>query len=128
MSRNIEEYEVFQLAHALVLKIYQSTQRFPPEEKFGLVLQMRRSAYSIPMNLVEGGMRLSPGEFKQFVNIARGSCAEVQYQLRLAHELEYICQDEFDSLNSEYASVGRMLTNLMKKLRARGQKPSASTP
>ncbi|MFH1943190.1 MAG: four helix bundle protein [bacterium] len=57
MSRDIEKYEVFQLSHQLVLKIYEMTKHFPAEEKFSLVLQMRRSAYSIPMNLAEGGMR-----------------------------------------------------------------------
>lgn len=60
MSRDIENYEVFQLAHSLVLKIYRITQNFPSEEKFGLVLQMRRSAYSIPMNLNEKAKSQKP--------------------------------------------------------------------
>jgi len=55
--RNIDKYTVFQKSHELVLKIYEITNRFPKEELYGLSLQMRRAAYSIPMNLKEGGRR-----------------------------------------------------------------------
>ncbi|MFH1943189.1 MAG: four helix bundle protein [bacterium] len=57
------------------------------------------------------------------MNIARGSNAEILYQLRLVHDLAYISDDTYEELRRQYNSVGRMLTNLIKKLRAKGQSP-----
>ena len=118
MSREIKKYEVFKKAHQLVLKVYSITKKFPAEERYGLVSQMRRSAYSIPMNLIEGGARDSEAEFRYFVNIACGSSAEVQYQLELVRDLQYITQQEYVELDKEYNDVGKMLNGLMKKLSA----------
>lgn len=82
--KSVEELDVFKLAHELALKVYKVTVKFPREESFNLVSQMRRAASSVGMNLVEGSMRLNSREFRQFVGIARGSAAEVSYQLLLA--------------------------------------------
>ena len=68
--RDIKNYDVFKLAHEMVLKVYEETKKFPREEQYGLTNQMRRAAYSIPLNLIEGGARDSVGEFKHFVNIS----------------------------------------------------------
>ena len=119
MSREIREYEVFKKAHHLVLRIYEITSKFPVEERYGLTTQMRRSAYSITMNLIEGGARQGESEFRHFVNICRGSCAEIQYQLELVRDLSYITNDEYKQLNIRYDEVGKMLTVLMKKLSAK---------
>ena len=116
MGRNIRSYEVFKLSHEMVLKIYKSTKKFPNEERFGLTSQLRRSAYSIPMNLIEGGARRGEAEFRQFVNIAIGSCAEVQYQLELARDLSYFSTEEYTELNDNFARIGKMLNKLMQKL------------
>ena len=118
MGRDIRNYKVSQLSHKLTLRIYELTKRFPAEERFGLISQMRRSAYSIPMNLVEGGARKSECEFRQFVNIAKGSSAEIQYQLELVRDLAYITNDEYTELNNTYTEVGKMLTGLLVKLKA----------
>lgn len=117
MPRKIQDYEVFKLAHSLVLQIYQVTKTFPPEERFGLASQMRRSAYSIPMNLVEGSARSGEMEFKHFVNIAFGSCAEIKYQLRLSKDLRYIEESEYKKLFEGYDQIGKMLYSLMNKLK-----------
>jgi four helix bundle protein len=114
--KSVEELDVFKLAHELTLKIYKVTLQFPREESFNLVPQMRRAASSVGMNLVEGSMRLNSREFRQFVGIARGSAAEVSYQLRLARDLEYIESDVFDELNSGFQRVGQMLTRLAQSL------------
>jgi len=116
MKRNIKNYEVFKLSHQMVLRIYAVTKKFPADEKFGLTSQLRRSAYSIPMNLIEGGARLGEGEFRQAVNIAVGSCAEVEYQLELAKDLTYLSAEEFIALQANYNSIGKMLNRLMQKL------------
>lgn len=125
MAREIKKYDVFKKAHHLVLQIYQVTKHFPPEERFGLASQMRRSAYSIPMNLIEGGSRESEAEFRHFVSISRGSSAEILYQLELSRELNYITQKDFQRLYSAYEDVGKMLTGLMVKPNAKGEKRRA---
>ena len=119
MGRDVRKYEVFKRAHQQTLKIYAMTKSFPSEERYGLVSQMRRSAYSIPMNLIEGGARIGEGEFRQFVNIARGSCAEIQYQLELVRDLGYITEQKFNEFNEDYTIVGKMLTSLLNKLSAK---------
>lgn len=115
--KSVEELDVFKLAHELTLKVYRITAEFPREESFGLVSQMRRAASSVGMNLVEGSMRLHRGEFRQFVGIARGSAAEVSYQLLLARDLGYISNKGYDDLRSAYERVGRMLTRLGQSLK-----------
>jgi four helix bundle protein len=120
MNRNIREYQVFKKAHEGVLLIYRLTAKFPAEERFGLASQMRRSSYSIPMNLVEGAGRESEGEFGHFVNIAKGSCDELIYQLDLAKDLNYIAENDHDDLSNFYDQIARMLYNLRKTLKAQG--------
>ena len=114
--KSVEELDVFKLAHELTLKVYKVTVKFPKEENFNLVSQMRRAASSVGMNLVEGSMRLNSREFRQFVGIARGSAAEVSYQLRLARDLGYLQNDIYLDLRSSYERVGQMLTRLAQSL------------
>lgn len=115
--REIRKYEVFKRSHQLVLDVYRLTSKFPQIETYGLVAQMRRAAYSIPMNLAEGAAREGAKEFAQFVNIAIGSCEELRYQLLLAKDLFYVDEEEYASIEREYEGVKRMLTQLYKKLR-----------
>jgi len=114
--KSVEELDVFKLAHELTLKVYKITAEFPRGESFGLISQMRRAASSVGMNLGEGSMRLNSREFRQFVGIARGSAAEVRYQLLLAKDLGYITKKVYDELRSGYDRVGRMLTRLAQSL------------
>ncbi len=114
--KSVEELDVFKLAHELTLKVYKLTAEFPREESFGLISQMRRAASSVGMNLVEGSMRLNSREFRQFVGIARGSAAEVSYQLLLAKDLGYVSKKVFGELRSGYDRVGQMLTRLAQSL------------
>ena len=112
----VEELDVFKLAHELTLKVYKVTVKFPREERFNLVSQMRRAASSVGMNLVEGSMRLNSREFRQFVGIARGSAAEVSYQLFLAKDLGYLQKETYHEFHSGYERVGQMLTRLAQSL------------
>jgi len=114
--KSVEQLDVFKLAHKLTLKVYRVTAGFPREENFSLVSQMRRAAGSVGMNLVEGSMRLNRREFRQFVGIARGSAAEVSYQLILARDLDYIPKEVYDEFRSGYDRVGKMLTRLAQSL------------
>ena len=114
--KKVEELDVFKLSHSLALEVFQLTKTLPGEEKFGLVSQMRRAAYSVPMNLMEGSHRLSSKEYRQFVGIARGSAGEMKYQLLLVKDLMYISEESYSQLLPEYERVSQMLTKLAKSL------------
>ena len=114
--KKVEDLDVFKLSHSLALEIFELTKTFPKEEKFGLISQMRRAAYSIPMNLMEGAHRLSSKEYRQFVGIAKGSTGEIKYQLLLIKDLKYISEDMYSNLLPEYERVSQMLTKLAKSL------------
>ena len=117
MINRAQDMDLFKLSHSLTIEIYKLTEKFPPEEKFGLSSQMRRSAYSIPVNIVEGASRLGTKEYRQFVGIARGSSGEISYQLLLSRDLGYISEQDYTSLRERYDRVARMLTGLIKTLK-----------
>jgi four helix bundle protein len=119
LVRNIKEYEVFKRAHKLALEIYKITKSFPKEELYGLVSQLRRAAYSVPMNLSEGGARQGEKEFSQFVNIALGSCEEMRYQLLLSKDLGYINLKKYRELDNEAEVIKKMLSKLYSKVSSR---------
>lgn len=121
MIKDVKELYVFKLAHPLVLDIYKLTENFPQEEKFGLISQMRRSAFSIPMNLIEGSNRLNTKEYRRFVGIAKGSASEISYQILLARDLGYISNEAYLSLKDRYEVVIKMLANLAKSLAKKAQ-------
>jgi four helix bundle protein len=114
--KTVEELDVFKLSHSLALEIFKLTKSFPAGEKFGLVSKMRRAAYSIPMNLMEGGHRLNRKEYRQFVGIAKGSTGEMKYQLLLVKDLKYIIENKYSELLPQYERVSQMLTKLAKSL------------
>ena len=110
---------VWQKAMRLAAQIHDATRRFPSDERFGLLLQMRRAAVSIPSNLAEGAARRTTREFLAFLHIARGSQAELDTQLRLATEFRYLAPDRANELLLKTEEVGRMLTALIAALRRR---------
>jgi len=114
--RNYYDLKVWRPAHDLTLKIYRTVKSFPSEELFGLKSQMRRSASSIPTNLAEGCGRNSNPDFKRFVNIAIGSTSELEYQLLLAKDLNYMSQSIFDELTNNVIEIRKMLISLYKKV------------
>ncbi len=113
---SVEDLDVFKKSHSLVLKIYELTKLFPSEERFGLISHIRRSAYSITSNLIEGGNRLGSKEYRQFVGIARGSAAELKYQLFLAKDLGYISVEQYNETADEILEISRMLMGLANAL------------
>ena len=88
--RDFRKYDVWQLAHSLVLEIYNVTKTFPREESFGLTGQIRRAVLSIPTNISEGCGRNSDKEFNQFLNIALGSASETEYLIILSQDLNLL--------------------------------------
>ncbi len=109
---DIEKLDVFKLSHELTKEIYSLTKSFPKEEIYGITSQLRRASSSIPANLIEGNYRFSKNEFKHFISIARGSCAEVKYFLLLSYELGYIAEEHFKELSKKCNRIISMLTKL----------------
>ena len=110
---------VWQKGIALVKRIYQLTQGFPNEEKFGLVSQMRRAAVSIPSNIAEGQARHTTGEFIQFLSHAEGSLAELDTQLVITVELSYCKPTDINEVLELMLELRRMLNSLRRKLQHR---------
>jgi len=103
-------------AMTLVETVYQDTSRFPKDEMFGLAIQMRRAAVSVPSNIAEGAARNSSRELAQFLGIACGSLAELETQIELAIRLGYL-QTNAEAV-SQASLVGRLVNGLRKSIRA----------
>ena len=93
--RDFRKLQVWEKSHALVLGIYQSTQRFPKDELYGLTSQMRRASVSIPANIAEGAGRESIPERVHFIQIANGSASELNYFLLLSRDLGYLPEEVY---------------------------------
>ena len=114
---NHKDLEVYKKSMDLVTTIYQLTNVFPPEEKFGLTSQIRRAAISVPSNIAEGSARKSTKELIQFLYISLGSLSEVETQLDLSHRLNYIV--ETDELNKKIHYLFILITKLISSLKAK---------
>ena len=113
--KSFTNLQVWQEAHKLVLMIYQITKKFPKEELFSLVNQIRRVAVSITSNIAEGFSRRSFKEKIQFYYIALGSLTELQNQLLIAKDLGYLSQEEFNNIAKQTISVHKLLNAFIKK-------------
>jgi four helix bundle protein len=97
---------VWRKAHEFVLRVYPFTAEFPKPETFGLALQLRRAAVSIPANIAEGFRRRGKADKARFLNMAEGSVEECRYYLILAKDLHY---GDTDRLNALLEEVSRLL-------------------
>ena|SRR5215471_5123210 len=118
-TRSYKDLVVWQKGIALAKLICQLTSKFPREEKFGLIAQMRRAAVSIPSNISEGQARHKTGEFIQFVSHAEASLAELDTQLILSIELRFARAERADLAFALILELRRMLNALRRKLAAR---------
>jgi len=116
MIKTFRDLKVWEKAHKLVLEIYKVTKNFPSEERYGLVAQLRRSAASVPTNIVEGFKRKSNRDYAHFINIADGSLEETKYHIILAKDLGYIKESEFIEITDSCDEIGRMLHGFHKTL------------
>src|SRR5262245_29364174 len=121
--RNFRQFDVWNKAHALTLKIYQFTSEFPTSEKFGLTSQLQRAAASIGANLAEGCGRDTDSDFRRFVQIACGSACEVEYHLILSKDLGLITTEIHEQLNADINEVKRMLVGLTRYLETEATPP-----
>lgn len=109
--RNFRELEIWKESMVLVKQVYQITKEFPPAELYGLVSQINRCAVSIPSNISEGCSKNSNKEFVRFLEISIGSAFELETQLLLSLDLEYIEEVKFNE-------VLAILSGLQKKINA----------
>ena len=106
-ARSFRDLLVWRKAHEFVLAVYPFTADFPKPETFGLALQLRRAAVSIPANIAEGFRRRGKADKARFMNMAEGSIEECRYYLILARDLHY---GETDRLNTLLEEVSRLLS------------------
>jgi len=115
MADRYRDLIAWQKAKALALNVYRCTHRFPRDEIYGLTSQMRRAAVSVPSNIAEGKGRYSHKDFVHFLYQARGSLLELETQLSIARDLEYIEQPVFESFESQTEELGRILNGLINR-------------
>lgn len=109
------DLRAWQEGHTLVLLIYKCTKEFPKEELFGLISQMRRCAVSITSNIAEGFSRNSWKEKLQFYSTALGSLTELQNQLLIARDIDYLVKKKFDEISNQTILVSKLVNGLIRK-------------
>jgi len=114
---NHKDLNVWKDSIELVKNIYLITSKFPKNEIYGLTSQIRRSAVSIPSNLAEGAARQTKKEFSQFIFIALGSLSELETQLIISKEINFINDLEFNKINENIILIRKMLLGLNKSLK-----------
>ena len=115
MSCDYPNLIALQKTKRLALDIYRCTRKFPRDEIYGLTSQMRRAAVSVPSNIAEGKGRYSQKELVHFLYLARGSLLELETQLSIARDLDYIDLLAFKTLESETEELGRILNGLINR-------------
>jgi four helix bundle protein len=114
--KSYRDLDVWKKAMRLAKRIYQVTQKFPTDERFGLTNQLRRAAVSVPSNIAEGHARFGTGEFSRFLSIAMGSVAEIETQILLSQDLGYVKEEVTFELLAELDIIGKMLRGLAKSI------------
>jgi four helix bundle protein len=117
-----KELKVWQKGIELVKSIYEITQLFPPNEQFGLISQMRRAAVSIPSNIAEGCGRNSDKELIHFLYVALGSASELETQIIVSQELNFLGKEKSEQLQSLILEIIKMISSLIKTIRTRNEK------
>jgi four helix bundle protein len=117
--KSYKDLIVWQKAYQLVLLMYKITMNFPKAEIYGLTSQMRRSAISIPSNIAEGYCRQYTGEYLQFLSIAYGSCGELETQILLAKDIEFLDENNFCIAYNLCQEISKMLNSLISSIKKR---------
>lgn len=121
MSHSYKDLIVWQKARALAGEIYRATESFPRHEIYGLTSQLRRASVSIASNIAEGQGRLTKGEFQHFLGQSRGSLLELETQLTIALDLNYLDSDRVAGLECKTTEVRRLLNGLIDSLRGKSK-------
>ncbi len=118
--RNYKKIDAWRLSDELVVLIYSITKKFPKDERFGLISQIRRAAVSVPANIVEGSRRASKKEYLQFLYISNSSLSEVEYYVHLSKRLDYVNDKESNELselcNKTFSKLYGLIESVKKEL------------
>lgn len=117
MINSYHDLQVWQRGRELVKAIYILTKKFPKEELFTLASQMRRSVISVPCNIAEGYARHGTRDYVHFISIAIGSLAELETQLLLANDLDYLLEKEIMPILNEIHILQKMLNKMRQSLK-----------
>jgi len=116
MDKPHKKLEAWKTAMEAVMTVYKITNKFPDQERYGLISQMRRAAISIPCNIAEGAGRKGKKEFRNFLNMAQGSLSELDTQLEVSKRLGYIGEDELQEVENQLLRIDKMLSGLIRSL------------
>lgn len=116
MVRNFKNLRIWHRSRAFVKTIYQLTKGFPKEELFGLTSQIKRATVSVPSNIAEGCGKGTEKDLNRFLDNAVGSSCEIETQLYLAYDLEFINQKVMESMTNEIQQSIRMIVAYQKTL------------
>jgi four helix bundle protein len=111
--KDYNDLDIWQDGIRLVTAIYQATRQFPPDERFGLTSQIQRAAVSIPSNIAEGYAQRSDPVLARHLRIAIGSAAEVDTQLLIAQQLQYISTEQMKELREKLSSLLRRMRGFL---------------
>jgi four helix bundle protein len=114
--KDFRNFTVWQKSHQLTLDVYKIVHNYTKEEQFGLISQMKRSSSSIPTNIAEGCGRNSDKDFARFLIIAFGSANELEYQIILSKDLNFLNEETSEKLFSQIEEIKKMLNALISKL------------
>jgi len=112
-----KDLKFWQLSREFCKSIYTFTAIFPEEEKFGLVSQLRRASISIPSNIAEGASRKSNKDFSRFIEIALGSCYEVETQLLISNDLNFMSDNHCKELQENLDIIIKMMSKFKSTLK-----------
>jgi len=110
--KNFTDLNAYKEAHKLVLVIYKFTNKFPKEERYGLINQMRRATVSITSNIAEGFSRNTIKDKCQFYTLAQGSLTELQSQLLISRDLSYLTKEDFNQIANQTVIVNKLINGL----------------
>jgi len=123
--QSAKRLRVYHAAEELAVLVYDVTRSLPPEERYGLMPQLRRAAVSVGSNIAEGSARGGNAELSRFLHIALGSATEIEFQLRLAVRLQLLEQCAIERPLAACIALQRMMTRLIVRLRPATGRPEA---
>ena len=115
--RDHTKLRAFELADELAVLIYRVTAKFPKEEMYGLISQIRRAGISVPSNIVEGCARDSQADYLRFLTIAFGSLRELHYQLDLSKRLGFLSNEDLSLIEPKVIETEKVLNGLIRSLK-----------
>jgi four helix bundle protein len=114
MPRGFFNIEAWKKADDLAVRVYQTTQSFPRDQRYSLTNQMQRASVSVAANIAEGSGRRTIADFVRFLYIAKGSLREVEYYIHLSKRLGYLSQADHQSLDTLADTTARILTGFIR--------------